>query len=101
VEVTGRRELVRPRGLEFNASPLLDFSPYPVHTPFLHDIFETRMLAVSAVAKIAVNGQDRLGDIDKFFGREKTNYVGQARISGFVAMTAPHSSTHREVIPEQ
>ena len=49
------RELEWPRGLELEAEPLFDFVAEPVRALCLEHIFQPRMLAVCAVAKIAVH----------------------------------------------
>src|SRR5262245_30384213 len=58
-------KFVRLDGSEFDTRAPLDFGACPIYPLLLDDIFESRMLAVGAVAKITMNRHHSLGDFDE------------------------------------
>src|SRR5438477_5679573 len=60
VALFGKKEGTR-RG-KLDAGALLNFNSEPVHSALFQDIFESRVLAVGAVAEIAVNSDYRFGN---------------------------------------
>ena len=101
IEVAGRRKFARLRRLKHDAGAVVHFVAHEFHAALGHDVFESRPLAVGAVAEIAVNRQHGLRHLDEFVRREKADDIRQARISLLIAVAAAHASANGEVVANQ
>ena len=66
-----------------------------------HDIFQTRVLAISAVTEVAMNRQHRFRYVHNLVRREKTDDIREAWIRLRVTMTAPHAAANTEVVTDE
>ncbi len=95
VTIVGKSE--RAGGLKLVAEAGLDLAAEPVEAAILDGVFEAGVLALGAVAKIALDEDDLLGDVHGLAGRAKTEDIGEARVSGLVAVGLAHAAADGDV----
>src|SRR6478672_12949672 len=82
---------------ELDAGPTLDFSAEGVEAAVLDGVFESRVLAVLAVAPIALDGDDGFRHFYGIASGAKTHHVCCARIRILLAMGHAHATADRDV----
>ena len=89
------------RWRERDAGALVHFILHELHALLGNDVFEARVLAIGAIAEVAMNRQHGFRHVHEFVRREKADDVGEARVRGFVAVTASHAATDGEVVADE
>ena len=79
-----------------DARAFLDLAFEPRNAAILDGVFQTRMLAVRAVAEVTLGGKDGLSNLVDLVGRDEAQNIGQAR-EGFgisMAHSEPAADSH-------
>src|SRR5438067_13821579 len=80
------------RAVELDVRAPLDLCAEGIELAILDGIFETRMLAVRAIAPVALLGDHRLGNCERILGRAEPHDIGGARLGIGLAMGHAHAA---------
>src|ERR1041384_3966736 len=92
------RKFEWPRRLKFDSRALLDFDPKPIHSPLFEYVFQSRMFAIGAIAKIPMNRDYRFGYSFKVVWRQKADHISQTRESLRISMRHPHAPASQQIV---
>ena len=95
------RECEGAGSAQLQTTPLLQFSPEPVHTTVGQNIFQPRPLPVRAIPEIPV---DRHGGPHRgihLVRRQKSNHIRKAREGFLVSMASAHASANEQVVARE
>ncbi len=85
------------RRLQFESQPLFQLDGEILLPHALERVFQTRQLAVGAVAEIALDGDDLPAGIERFLLRDKADDGAKQRVGLRISVRHAHAAAHRHV----
>jgi len=84
-----------------NARALLDLAFEPHNAAILDGVFQTRMLAVRAVAEVSLGGENDLSNFVDLVGSDEAQNIGQAREGFGISMAHSETATDRDIVADE
>ena len=88
---------LRERPAEIGFERLLD----PCRAARIDQVFQSRMLAIGAIAMIALQSHDRLDRREQVVGSDERDRRGQARVGIRIAVRHAEAAAQRQIVAEQ
>ena len=84
-----------------NARAFLDLAFEPRNAAILNGVFQTRMLAVCAVAEVTLGGEDGLANFIDLVGSDESQNIGQAREGLGISMAHSETAADRDIVANE